>query len=112
MLDIYTLLILIAAIVGFLVAGNAIASQAIRKRRAAGETLSQIKEEFEIRKNMFAIIGGVSIIFGAAYSFYEYGLKVRAEDRQILYGALGQLIEVDDKRPEISAAALLQLDRL
>lgn len=61
-----------------------------------------------LRKNF----GGVSIIFGAAYSFYEYGLKVRAEDRQILYGALGQLIEVDDKRPEISAAALLQLDRL
>ncbi len=60
MLDIYTLLILIAAIVGFLVAGNAIASQAIRKRRAAGETLSQIKEEF--RRSLHHLWCGVFIL--------------------------------------------------
>ena len=110
--DIYTLLLLFVAIITFLVGGNSIANKAIKKRQAAGKTLSEIEKEFEIKKTVFTIISGVAFIFGATYSLYEFGLKVRTEDRQLLYGALGQLIKVDDTRPEISAAALLQLDRL
>lgn len=110
--EIHSLFLLLIAVVLFLVVGNVLASHMIKKREAAGRTLSQIGEEFEIRKSIFTIIGGVSFLFGAIFSFYEFGLKLRAEDRQTLYGALSQLIQVEGKRPEISAAALLQLDRL
>ena len=108
----YALLVVVIAVIAFLVVGNFIATTIIRKRESTGKSLSEVKEEFEIRKSVFAIIGGVSILFGGAFSFYEFGLKIRVEERQALYSALGQLVAVDDKRPEISAAALLQLERL
>lgn len=110
--DITGLAYVLIAIVLFLAFGNLIASFLISRRLKSGADLSNIKDEFEIRKNIFTIIAGVSLVTGAVFSFYEFGLKTRAEDRQVLYGALGQLIEIDDKHPDISAAALLQLDRL
>ncbi|NOD93853.1 hypothetical protein GS636_13765 [Ruegeria sp. HKCCD4884] len=78
----------------------------------AGKTSTQIKDETDVAKSVFGMLGAVAVVFTLGFSLNEFALKERAEDRQQLYGALGQLVAVDAKRPEISAAAILQLARL
>lgn len=84
----------------------------IKSRRISGLDTAEIRNEVAVFKDIFSIFGIVSILLGGGYWLAEFSLKQKAEDRQVLYGALGQLIEADDKRPEISAAALLQFVRI
>ncbi|NEH32605.1 pentapeptide repeat-containing protein [Rhizobium ruizarguesonis] len=112
MLNMETIALIFVGILVFLCIVYFLGSFAIRRRIRAGASLSDVKDEMEIRKSVFTIVGGASLLIGATYSFYEYRLKLRAEDRLLLSGALGQLIDVKSQQPEISAAALLQLDRL
>lgn len=97
---------------GLLVIGFAASKLTLYFGYRAGKTSTQIKDETDVAKSVFGMIGAVAIVFTLGFSFSEFALKERAEDRQQLYGALGQLVAVDAERPEISAAALLQLARL
>ncbi|MEP4125329.1 MAG: pentapeptide repeat-containing protein [Lentilitoribacter sp.] len=101
-----------ASIALFMAVGFALSEFFMFSGRKAGKSIEDVKNMMEIRKSTFTILGAVSILFTVAFSLSELGLKNRAEDRQLLYSALGQLVAVDDERPEISAAALLQLGRL
>lgn len=95
-----------------LVSGHLIGSQLLKFRKRDGFSITEIKDEIEIRKNIYVILGGGSFIITAIFSLNEMQLKYRSEDRSALYNALSQLVAVDQNRPEISAAALLQLGRL
>lgn len=92
--------------------GLAVSHITIKHGYAAGKPSTQIKDEADIAKSVFSIFGVIAAVFTLGFTLSEFALKQRVEDRQQLYGALGQLVEVDENRPEISAAAILQLGRL
>lgn len=85
---------------------------ALRSQLKKGLTLSEAKDEMEIRKAFFTIVGMVSIVITIAFAASEVSVAVRAENREQLYAALGQLAESSAKSPEVSSAALLQLGKL
>jgi amino acid transporter len=86
-----------------------LSSVALRSQLKRGLTLSDAKDEMEIRKAFFTIVGMVSIVITIAFTASEVSVAVRAENREQLYAALGQLAESNAQNPEVSAAALLQL---
>jgi hypothetical protein len=89
-----------------------LSSVALRSQLKRGLSLSDAKDEMEIRKAFFTIVGMVSIVVTIAFTASEVSVAVRAENREQLYAALGQLAESDAQNPEVSAAALLQLGKL
>ncbi|WP_293573640.1 hypothetical protein [Phaeobacter sp.] len=89
-----------------------LSSVALRSQLKRGLTLSDAKDEMEIRKAFFTIVGMVSIVITIAFTASEVSVAVRAENREQLYAALGQLAESNAQSPEVSAAALLQLGKL
>ena len=89
-----------------------LSSVALKKQLKRGLTLSDAKDEMEIRRAFFTIVGMVSIVITIAFTASEVSVAVRAENREQLYAALGQLAESNAQSPEVSAAALLQLGKL
>ncbi|KZM47732.1 pentapeptide repeat-containing protein [Labrenzia sp. OB1] len=77
-----------------------------------GLSLADAKEEMEVRKAFFTIAGMIGIVVTLAFTASELSVAVRAENREQLYAALGQLAATDAQGPEVSAAALLQLGKL
>ena len=66
----------------------------------------------EIRKAFFTIVGMIGLVITVAFTASEVSVAIRAENREQLYAALGQLAESEASSPEVSAAALLQLGKL
>lgn len=89
-----------------------LSSLVLRHQLKKGLTLTQAKDEMEVRKAFFTIVGMVSIVITIAFAAAEISISVRAENREHLYAALGQLAVSDGQHPEVSAAALLQLGKL
>ena len=90
----------------------AISSFVLSMQRRRGLSLSDAKDEMEIRKAFFTIVGMIGIFVTVAFTASEVSVAIRAENREQLYAALGQLAESNASSPEVSAAALLQLRKL
>ena len=65
--------IALAAIV-FLAIGHSVASLLLWQGKRRGLSTSDLAVEFELRKNVFVVLGGVSFIVAAGFSFYELAL--------------------------------------
>lgn len=99
------------ATIFFLIIGIFINKLVVARGMRMGRTLADIKDEMEIRKSIYTVLGAVTVVATVILGVNEFRLKGRAEDRQLLYASLGQLAG-NEVRPDIATAALLQLGRL
>lgn len=95
----------------FIFSGIILSRIFIERNSRRGKNISELKDEMEITKSVFSIIGSISIVTALFYGFSEFKIKLRSEDRQLFYSSIAQ-ISGSGSRPDLSTAALLQLKRL